>query len=230
MLTDLTRPMYTDLTRPIIYRLLLAAVLGGIVGLEREIRRKPAGLRTNMFICMGSALFTLLSEEIAERFGDASSTRIVSNLIPGIGFIGAGAIIRERGSVVGLTTAATIFMVASIGMAVGAGLIVTAIFTTLVILAALVVLGWAEDRFSLKTRLMTFRLTTAQMEPVMAGAHQVLTEMKVGMQHFQVFRVGAEYVMEFDADVSYSQERQLFGKLSALDARCEVVPLGTERE
>jgi putative Mg2+ transporter-C (MgtC) family protein len=221
--------MHTDLTRAIIYRLLLAAVLGGVVGLEREIRRKPAGLRTNMFICMGSALFTFLSEEIAERFGDASSTRIVSNLIPGIGFIGAGAIIRERGAVVGLTTAATIFMVASIGMAVGAGLSVTAIFTTLVILVALIVLGWAEDRFSLKTRLMTFRLTTSHMEAVMTGAHQALAEMKLAMQHFQVFRVGAEYVLEFDADVSYSQERQLAGKLGALDARCEVVPLSTER-
>lgn len=222
--------MHTDLTRAIIYRLLLAAVLGGIVGLEREIRRKPAGLRTNMFICMGSALFTLLSGEIAQRFGDATSTRIVSNLIPGIGFIGAGAIIRERGTVVGLTTAATIFMVASIGMAVGAGLAVTGIFTTLVILAALIVLGWVEDRFSLKTRLLTFRLTTSHMEEVMAGTHQVLAEMKVGMQHFQVFRVGAEYVLEFDADVSYSQERQIVGKLSALEARCEVVPLSTERE
>ena len=88
--------MHTDLTRAIVYRLLLAAALGGIVGLEREIRRKPAGLRTSMFICMGSALFTLLSKEFAERFGDPSHTRIVSNLIPGIGFIGAGAIIRER--------------------------------------------------------------------------------------------------------------------------------------
>ncbi len=222
--------MQTDLTRAIIYRLLLAAVLGGIVGLEREIRRKPAGLRTNMFICMGSALFTLLSEEISQRFGDPSHTRIVSNLIPGIGFIGAGAIIRERGTVVGLTTAATIFMVASIGMAVGAGLLVTSVFTALVILAALVLLGWAEDRFSLKTRLMTFRLTTSNLEDTMARSNQVLTQMKVGMQHFQVFRVGSEYVMEFDADVSHTQQDQIMGKLCQLEARCEVVPLDNQRE
>jgi len=222
--------MQTDLTRAIIYRLLLAAVLGGIVGLEREIRRKPAGLRTNMFICMGSALFTLLSDEISQRFGDPSHTRIVSNLIPGIGFIGAGAIIRERGTVVGLTTAATIFMVASIGMAVGAGLLVTSVFTALVILAALVLLGWAEDRFSLKTRLMTFRLTTSNLEDTMARSNQVLTQMKVGMQHFQVFRVGSEYVMEFDADVSHTQQDQIMRKLCQLEARCEVVPLDNQRE
>src|SRR6266849_3878748 len=214
--------MHTDLTRSFIYRLLLAAVLGGVVGLEREIRRKPAGLRTNMFICMGSALFTLLSDQIATRF--------VSNLIPGIGFIGAGAIIRERGTVVGLTTAATIFVVASVGMAVGAGLWMTAIFTTLVILLVLVALGWAEERFSLKAHEMTFRLTTDNLDKVMAGAHQILEQMKLAMQHFQVFRVGSDFVIEFDAEVSHTQQRLIFGKLCALEARCEVVPAGLQRE
>ena len=222
--------MHTDLTRAIIYRLLLAAILGGVVGLEREIRRKPAGLRTNMFICMGSALFTLLSAEIARRFGDPSPTRIVSNLIPGIGFIGAGAIIRERGSVVGLTTAATVFVVASVGMAVGAGLYMTSVFAGLLILVALSALGWIEDRFSLKTRLMTFRVTTPHMEEVMARTHQLLAEMKVSMQHFQVFRVGQDFVLEFDVEVSHTQQHEIIGKLSGLDVRCEVVPLDTQRE
>ena len=222
--------MQTDLTRIIVYRLLLAAALGAIVGLEREIRRKPAGLRTNLFICMGSALFTVLSQEIARRFGQSDPTRIVSNLIPGIGFIGAGAIIRERGTVVGLTTAATIFVVASVGMAVGAGLWMTAVFTTLVILGALVVLGWIEDRFSLKTRLTTFRLTTSHLEEVMTGANQILSQMKIPMQHFQVLRVGSEFVLEFDADVSHSQQHQVIGRLSKLDARCEAVPLDLQRE
>ena len=222
--------MQTDLTWTIMVRLLLAAALGGVVGLERELRRKPAGLRTNMFICMGSALFTLLSAEIARRFGDPSPTRIVSNLIPGIGFIGAGAIIRERGSVVGLTTAATVFVVASVGMAVGAGLYMTSVFAGLLILVALSALGWVEDRFSLKTRLMTFRVTTPHMEDVMARSNQLLAAMKVSMQHLQVFRVGQEFVLEFDADVSYTQQHEIIGKLSGLDVRCEVVPLDTQRE
>jgi len=222
--------MHTDLTFTIVLRLLLAAALGGVVGLERELRRKPAGLRTNMFICMGSALFTLLSSEIAQRFGDPSPTRIVSNLIPGIGFIGAGAIIRERGSVVGLTTAATVFVVASVGMAVGAGLYMTSVFAGILILVALSLLGWVEDRFSLKTRLMTFRVTTPHMEEVMARIHQLLAEMKVPVQHLQVLRAGQEFVMEFDADVSHTQQHQIIGKLSGLDLRCEVVPLDAQRE
>lgn len=222
--------MHTDLTATISARLLLGAALGGVVGLERQLRRKPAGLRTNMFICMGSALFTVLSEEISHRFGDASPTRIVSNLIPGIGFIGAGAIIRERGSVVGLTTAATVFVVASMGMAVGAGLYLTASFAGLLILLALSLLGWAEDRLSLKTRALTFRVTTPHLEEAMARTSQLLKELNVAMEHFRVFHVGKEFVMEFDAEVSYNQQHELISRLSALGLRSEVMPLEAQRE
>ena len=222
--------MHSDLTLVIIARLLLAAVLGGIIGLERELRRKPAGLRTNMFICIGSALFTLLSEEVARRFGDPNPTRIASNLIPGIGFIGAGAIIRERGSVVGLTTAATVFVIASVGMAVGAGLYVTAVFAGLLILTALTALGWFEDRFGLKARPVTFRLTTGKEPDVLAQASKILREMKVGMSHIQIQHAGNELVVEFDAVVSHTQEHEVLSRLSKLDVVSEVLPLEGLRE
>src|ERR1700674_5740490 len=106
-------------------RLVLAAVLGGIIGLERELKHRPAGLRTNMFICFGAALFTVLSDVLAvEHLGD--HTRISAQIIPGIGFIGAGSILHARDKLVtGLTTAATIFVLASVGMAVGGGLYLT---------------------------------------------------------------------------------------------------------
>ncbi len=115
-------------------------------------------------------------------------------------------------------------------MAVGAGLMATAVFSAAVVLVVLVLLGWVEDRFSLKSHLTTFRLTTARLEEAMARATMVLTEMKVTMQHFQVFRVGAEFVMEFDADVSHIQQDRIVTKLSELEGRCEVVPLDTQRE
>jgi putative Mg2+ transporter-C (MgtC) family protein len=127
-------------------RLLLAAILGGIIGLERQFRHKAAGLRTNMLICFGAAMFTILSDQLAIRFS-GDHMRIAAQIIPGIGFIGAGAILRERGSVIGLTSAATIFVTASIGMAAGGGLYMTATFATLVVLCALAVLGKLEDRF-----------------------------------------------------------------------------------
>ena len=142
--------MAFDLDLYIIGKLLLASVLGGMVGWGREWRKNPAGLRTNMLICVGSTLFTLLSDELARRFG-GDQVRIASQLIPGIGFIGAGAILREGSSVTGLTTAATIFVIASVGMAIGGGLYLTAVFATLVILSALSILGWIEGRFGMKS-------------------------------------------------------------------------------
>src|SRR5215471_6163243 len=102
-------------------RLLWAALLGAAIGIERNIRKRPAGMRTGVCVCVGAALFTIVSAEFAKATGDPSTTRIASNIVQGIGFLGAGVILRERGSVVGLTTAATIFVVAAIGMSAGAG-------------------------------------------------------------------------------------------------------------
>src|SRR5271155_5591053 len=111
--------MLHDLNTYVVGRLLLAVLLGGAVGLERELRHKPAGLRTNMLISLGAALFTIISYQMASNVG-GDHTRIAAQIIPGIGFIGAGVVIRERGTILGITSAATIFVMASIGMAVGA--------------------------------------------------------------------------------------------------------------
>ena len=130
-------------------KLLLAAALGGLIGLEREAKHRPAGLRTNLFICMGAALFTLLSDRLAvEHIGD--HTRIAAQIIPGIGFIGAGSILHARGDLVtGITTASTIFVVASIGMAVGGDQYLIAILATLLVLGVLLLLGGIEKSFNL---------------------------------------------------------------------------------
>src|SRR5258708_1481327 len=136
-------------------RLLVAAILGAAIGLERETKHKPAGLRTNMFICFGAAMYTILSDILAaEHIGD--HTRIAAQIIPGIGFIGAGSIMRSGMTVSGLTTAATMFVVASVGMAVGGGLYLQGIFATLVILLSLQFLGWFENRFGLKPAMMKY--------------------------------------------------------------------------
>src|SRR5579864_1670229 len=106
-------PHMAEMLSSTLLRLVLAAFLGGAIGLERELSHKPAGLRTNMFICFGAAFYTILSVELAGEFlGD--HTRIAAQIIPGIGFIGAGSILHARDKLVtGLTTAATIFVVAS---------------------------------------------------------------------------------------------------------------------
>ena len=119
-----------------VLRLLLAAALGAIIGYQRERAGKPAGLRTHILICEGSALFTVAS---LYGFGSAADpARIAAGIVAGIGFLGAGAIIRREGGLVGgLTTAATIWAVAAVGLAAGAGLYLASAVTTVVVLIVL---------------------------------------------------------------------------------------------
>ena len=162
-------------------KLLLAALLGGLIGLEREAKHRPAGLRTNLFICMGAAMFTLLSDQLAgQHTGD--HTRIAAQIIPGIGFIGAGSIIHARGDLVtGITSAATLFVVASLGMAVGGGEYITAIFATGLVLGVLSLLGVFERFLNLKIMLHCFEVTgpsaenlTTQVNGVLEPLHAIM--------------------------------------------------------
>ena len=129
-------------------RLLVACALGGAVGLEREWRHKDSGLRTNMLICMGAALFTIMSEVLAG--GATDKSRIASNIVQGVGFLGAGMILHTKNRVLGLTSAATVFVVAAIGMTCGGGMYVEALITTLLLLIALQVIGAMEGRLGWK--------------------------------------------------------------------------------
>jgi putative Mg2+ transporter-C (MgtC) family protein len=212
-----------DITGPILFRIIFSAFLGGLVGLERAIRHKPAGLRTNMFICVGAATFTLLSDELAAKYGIGDHTRIAAQIIPGIGFLGAGAIMRERGGVVGLTTAATMFVVASIGMAAGGGLYWTAAASCLVVLLLLIVVGQLESLFSLKILRMVFRLTTQNLEPTMSAANAAFAESKVSVESLRVLRMDKELVLEFEADVSLHQQRKLAAKITPLGTKFELL-------
>jgi putative Mg2+ transporter-C (MgtC) family protein len=136
-------------------RLLLACLLGGLIGLERESKRKAAGVRTNLLICMGAAFFTLLSAMLA---GDANPDkgRVASNVVQGIGFLGAGLILHNRNRVSGLTSAATVWVVASIGMACGAGLYAAAVVAVLIVVVALQLVGFLERRVNIKTYSMIY--------------------------------------------------------------------------
>ena len=125
---------------------LLAVVCGTVIGIERQIMHKPAGLRTNVLICLGAAVFTIISREMASGSQD-SITRIAAQIVTGFGFLGAGAVIQDRGGIHGLTTAATIWLMASIGMACGARLYPLAIITTFLALAVLIGLGHVDKYF-----------------------------------------------------------------------------------
>jgi len=125
-------------------RLLVAALCGGILGLERELAGKPAGLRTNVLICIGAALLTQLSIDVPASFGFGDPARIAAQIVSGIGFLGAGTILQSRHAVHGLTSAALIWVVAGVGMIVGAGLLLPAVLATCTILLILIVLHKLE--------------------------------------------------------------------------------------
>jgi putative Mg2+ transporter-C (MgtC) family protein len=150
-------------------RLLLAAVIGGLIGLERELRSKPAGLRTNLLICMGAALLMEVSISVA-GLGDGTGAaggvvqrgdpgRIAAQIVSGIGFLGAGTILQARGSIIGLTTAATIWVVAAIGMAVGARAYVEAIGSAVLVGVSLVALARVEDALIRRRRAQRYSMS-----------------------------------------------------------------------
>lgn len=131
----------------IILRLILSVVLGGFIGLERQLHRRVAGLRTHILVSLGSCLIMLTSLYVFVIYEDKvplDPTRLAAGVITGIGFLGAGTIIREREGIRGLTTAASLWVVAGIGLAVGCGFHRAAIFTTLLSLITLLLLRYAE--------------------------------------------------------------------------------------
>ncbi len=118
-----------------VIRLAMATLLGGLIGFERERAEKPAGFRTHLLVCVGAALFTIAS---VNGFGPLSDpARVAAGVVVGIGFLGAGTILRGEGAIVGLTTAATIWAVAAIGLALGAGLYLVGVVTAAIVLIAL---------------------------------------------------------------------------------------------
>ena len=207
----------------VLLRLLFAAAMGALIGVERELRRRPAGIRTSMFVCLATALFTIMSQELSHLWSDTGPTRIASNIVQGIGFLGAGAILKDSAGLVGLTTAATIF-VEAIGMATGGGFYAIAAATTGIVLFALAILGWASEKLSLKRHPMFFRFTSAQEHSVATAVHGPLAGMKVLVCQFRVSVTGHNSVVEFEADVSNRQEEQIIAQLNREGVVTEIVP------
>jgi putative Mg2+ transporter-C (MgtC) family protein len=214
---------------PTLARLLLAALLGGIIGLERQLRHRPAGLRTNMFICFGAAMFTVLSKQLAGVESD--SARIAAQIIPGIGFIGAGSILHARASVTGLTTAATLFVVAGVGMAAGGGLYWTAVLATVIILASLVVLGRVEAAFSLKMFASSYQVTGRRVDEMLQEVNRIVDTEQLTMQSVHIASAEPDFRIVFSVNCEYDQQKVFSIRLHESTAFASVTSLGsTEHE
>jgi len=212
------------------YRLLWAALLGSLIGVERNVRKRPAGMRTSLCVCLGSALFTILSSEIAKATGDTSTTRIASNIVQGIGFLGAGVIMRERGSVVGLTTAATIFIEAAIGMGAGGGLYRLSGVSALLVIAALSGLIYVEDALKLKCRYMLFRITTISAVDMVPEVHRIFKDLNIKLDNFQVNIMGEKHIIQFDADVTQHQQDKVLSAITRPGVSLEMFPVERQSE
>jgi putative Mg2+ transporter-C (MgtC) family protein len=208
-----------------IVRLLWAALLGSVIGAERAFHRRPAGLRTGLCVSVGAAFFTILSIEIARRTGDTSTTRIASNIVQGIGFLGAGVILRDRGGVTGLTTAATVFVVAALGMGAGAGLFWPSGFACVLVLFALVFLVYVETWFGLKPRYMLFRISSEPDVDLVSEVHQIFSSIGIALDNFQVSMARQKNLIQFDADISHRKQERIFTALTRPGVTVEMLPV-----
>ena len=174
-------------------KLLLAGARGAVIGFERELHDKPAGLRTNMLICIGSTLITMVSIHVALTYAErqvniADPGRIAAQIVSGIGFLGAGTIIQARGSVHGLTTAATIWVMAGVGLAIGAGLAGLALATTLLLLVTLYLLGRLEARLTPRHRFVYFRVEAETRPRLVDDIGRLADRVRVSLHDFDLKR------------------------------------------
>jgi putative Mg2+ transporter-C (MgtC) family protein len=204
-------------------RLVLAAALGGIIGLEREASGKPAGFRTNLLICLGAALLTEISVEVARDVDlpggfAADPGRIAAQIVSGVGFLGAGTILRSRGSVTGLTTAATLWVVAAIGIAGGAAAYVHAIAGTFLVMVALITLGRFEDR--LLPHRLSERVLRIVLEPrteLLASVEQQIRDARFNVTALEVDKGDDAFVASFDTRGPDGSMQSLLRQLLQLD-------------
>lgn len=201
-------------------RLLMACLLGGLVGLEREINRKAAGVRTNLLICMGAAFFTLLSAVLA---GDANPDkgRVASNIVQGVGFLGAGLILHNRSRVSGLTSAASVFVVASIGMACGAGLYAAAAVAAVIVVLALEVVGLLERRANLKGYPLVYEARGRDQTAMLSSILDAMDNAGERLANVERDAIGDMQRVSFAVTATKKQHARLKGKMTsepAIDA------------
>ena len=203
-------------------RLLVACVLGGAVGLEREWRHKASGIRTNLLVCMGCAFFTLLSANLAGE-NNPDKGRVASNIVQGVGFLGAGLILHTRSRVLGLTSAATIFVVAAIGMACGAGLYLEAALATGIVVLALRVIGVMESKLPWKQYVLLYEVRGADQSMIYPAILSVLDKAGLRMNIVERDSFASLERVTFSIAANRNRHAQLLNALRASDRTDKVM-------
>lgn len=209
-----------------LWRLLIALGIGAVVGLERELAGKPAGLRTNILMCVGSCLFMIISIEIARSTGGrADPGRIAAQVVTGVGFLCAGTIMRSRFSISGLTTAATLWVLSALGLAVGAGYQLLAVTGAAVITVTLIVIRRVEAGIHRFHSDHIVQMVLENRRGIVGSALQAFSKLKIPTAvHEVAFRDGAWYVtVEYDS--SRSAHARLLRDLSELEGVTSVTEI-----
>ncbi|HEY3042269.1 MAG TPA: MgtC/SapB family protein [Pyrinomonadaceae bacterium] len=198
-------------------KLVLAILCGGAIGFERELKRKAAGLRTNVLICMGSALFMMVSRHIGGGAPYTDPARLVAQVVTGIGFLGAGVILQARGSITGLTTAATIFVVGAVGIAIGDGMFGVALFSTALIIIVLVALRRVERFVIKRQRMFHYSLKTKDPAQFLEDLLDLLERQHLHLEDFDVDNNPAgDHVVRLSVVTSVDGNRRLLSELPQL--------------
>jgi putative Mg2+ transporter-C (MgtC) family protein len=203
-------------------RLLMACAMGGAIGVEREWRRKASGLRTNMLICLACAFFTMLSAVLAGD-GNPDKGRVASNIVQGIGFLGAGLILHSRNRVLGLTSAATVFTVASIGMACGAGLYLEAALATGITLIALQFIGLLEHRIGWKRYPLVYEVRGQDEDTMLTSVLKVLDAMGERLSIVERDNIASLRRIVFNVTAEQKKHERLLAQLKASNTTDTVV-------
>lgn len=167
-------------------KLLVAVVCGGAIGFERELSHKPAGLRTNVLVCVGATLFMIVSRHIGGGAPYTDPARLVAQVVTAIGFIGAGVILQSRGSISGLTTAATILLVGAVGVTIGEGMFTVAAMTTVLVVVVLVLLRRVERVLVRRRRLFQYVLKTSDPSRSVANLFTMLENEGLRLNDFSL--------------------------------------------
>jgi putative Mg2+ transporter-C (MgtC) family protein len=199
-------------------RLLIALAVGGAIGLEREFKGKPAGMRTNILMCMGSCLIMIISIEVGRAAGGVGDPgRIAAQVVTGVGFLGAGTIIRSRFHVSGLTTAATIWVLSALGLAIGAGYTLLAVIGAFLITVTLVFIRYIEDAINRRRATHIIELTLETREGIVGSILEVFSDLAIPSEALEVKRSGERWTATFEYTVSRQKHLTLIDRLSDLD-------------
>ena len=197
-----------DVLNSAIGRLILACTLGAAVGLQREVHRRSAGVRTNLLIAMGAAFFTLLSAVLAGE-NSPNKGQVAANIVQGIGFLGAGLIIRNHNRVSGLASAASVWAVASIGMACGAGLYLAATVAAVIVIISMELVGFLERRAGIRPFGVTYEARGEDQNQMLQSILKVMDKTHLRLADIETHTIGHTQRVTFPINATSSQHKHL---------------------